>query len=234
MKNIISEAHRMRVLAGLINESEDTKSQIQVWFDLDGVLADMEGALQENEELTKLKANLDAIVKSKFPEWANLSNDELKVVFNKGLEQNPNNSELKELKKAYKEYNNYVFKIAGGNNFYADLKKMPGAVELVQNANKIIKKKSHILTAGLTNDGGKSEKEKRKWVEKHFGDLVDRVEVTTDKGRVAKSKYDVLIDDRTKYVDKFTSAGGTAILFKNPEQAISELEDICKKYNEKN
>ena len=82
MKNIISEVHRMKVLAGLINESnENIKDQIQVWFDLDGVLADMEGSLQKNEELIRLKAELDKVVKEKFSDWASLTNDELKEKF---------------------------------------------------------------------------------------------------------------------------------------------------------
>ena len=76
---LLSEVHRMRILAGLINESnENIQNQIQVWFDLDGVLADMDGALNRNSEMIALKGKLDNLVKDKFPEWSTLSNDELK------------------------------------------------------------------------------------------------------------------------------------------------------------
>lgn len=226
---VISEIHRMKVLAGLINESEEAKSKIQVWFDLDGVLADMEGSLQKNEELTRLKANLYSIVQSKFPDWASLSNDELKVKFQKDLEEDPNNADLRDLKKAYKEYNNYVFKIAGTDGFYASLDLMPGAIELVKKANEIVGRKAKILTAPAGNENdpkNPSVIEKRAWVEDNFGDLVDHIEITTDKGRVVKSKYDILIDDRTKYVDKFKNAGGSAILYKDADQAASELQKL--------
>ena len=230
---LISEVHRMRVLAGLIKESdENVQDQIQVWFDLDGVLADMEGSLTNSTELKSLKEKLDNLVKEKFPEWATLTNDELKEKFKAGLEQDPNNADLKELKKAHREYNNYVFKIAGKAGFYASLALMPGAVELVQKANQIVGKKPNILTAPAGNENDPNNPsviEKRQWVKDNFGDLVDHVEVTTDKGRVVKSKYDILIDDRTKYVDKFTSAGGSAILYKDADQAASELQDL---YNE--
>ena len=64
------------------------------------------------------------------------------------------------------------------------------------------------------------------WVKDNFGDLVDHIEITTDKGRVVKSKYDILIDDRTKYVDKFVSAGGSAILYKDANQAASDLQKL--------
>jgi hypothetical protein len=88
----------------------------------------MEGSLQKNEELIRLKAELDKVVKEKFPDWATLTNDELKEKFKAGLEQDPNNADLKELKKAHREYTNYVFKIAGKSGFYASLALMPGAV----------------------------------------------------------------------------------------------------------
>ena len=38
--------------------------------------------------------------------------------------------------------------------------------------------------------------------------------------------YDILIDDRTKYVDKFVSAGGSAILYKDANQAASDLQKL--------
>ena len=227
---LLSEVHRMRVLAGLINEAdENIQEQIHVWFDLDGVLADMEGALNSNAEMIALKEKLDKLVGEKFPEWSTLSDDELKEKFKDGLEKDPNNMDLKELQKAYKEYNNFVFKLAGKAGFYAGLALMPGAVELVQKANQIVGKKPNILTAPAGNENDPNNPsviEKRAWVEDNFGDLVDHVEVTTDKGRVVKSKYDILIDDRTKYVDKFTSAGGSAILYKDADQAAAELQKL--------
>lgn len=230
---LLSEVHRMRVLAGLINESDkNIQEQIHVWFDLDGVLADMEGALNSNAEMIALKEKLDKLVGEKFSDWANLSNDELKEKFKAGLEQDPNNADLKELKKAHREYTNYVFKLAGKAGFYAGLTLMPGAVELVQKANQIVGKKSSILTAPVGNENDPNNPsviEKKQWVNDNFGNLVDHIEVTTDKGRVVKSKYDILIDDRTKYVDKFTSAGGSAILYKNADQAATELQKL---YNE--
>lgn len=227
---LLSEVHRMRVLAGLINESdENIQEQIHVWFDLDGVLADMEGSLNSNAEMIALKEKLNNLVGDKFPDWTNLSNDELKEKFKAGLEQDPNNVDLKELKKAHREYTNYVFKLAGKAGFYAGLALMPGAVELVQKANQIVGKKPSILTAPAGNENDPNNPsviEKKQWVNDNFGNLVDHVEVTTDKGRVVKSKYDILIDDRTRYVDKFTSAGGSAILYKDANQAASELQRL--------
>lgn len=226
----MNEQYKMRYLAGLVNESEeDVKDKIQVWFDLDGVLADMEGSLGANKELNRLKSDLDRYVENQFPDWIKISNDELKEKFKTGLERDPNNLELKELKKRFKAYNNYVFKIAGVNGFYANLELMPGAIELVKKSIEITGKKPNILTAPAGNENdpkNPSVIEKRAWVDKHFGGLVDHVEVTIDKGRVVKSKYDILIDDRTKYVGKFESAGGSAILYKNAESAAESLQTL--------
>lgn len=228
MKNM-NENYRMKVLAGLIKESEEAKNQIQVWFDLDGVLANMDGSLQKNDEIQRLKANLDRVVYDKFPEWSNLTNDELKDAFKKGLEQDPNNSDLRELKKAHRDYTNYVFKLAGRDGFYANLELMPGAENLVRAAYEITGKKPNILTAPTGDENDPTNPaviEKRQWVEDKFGDLINHTEVTVDKGRVVKSKYDILIDDRTKYVDKFTSAGGSAILYKNAGDAAEKLREL--------
>jgi 5'(3')-deoxyribonucleotidase len=58
--------------------------------------------------------------------------------------------------------------------------------------------------------------------------MVNEVIITTDKGKVVKSKSDILIDDRPKYVEKFTIAGGTAILHTDYQKTISELKKIVK------
>lgn len=225
----INESHRMKVLAGIIKESFDAKDQIQVWFDLDGVLADMERSLMENEELKGLKKNLDDYIDTYFPDYKNLGTDEIKTKFKSELELDPNNEDLKELKRIFNKYNNKVFSIAGIEGFYANLELMDGAMEMFDQAAIITGKKPNILTAPVGNENNPnnpSVKEKRDWVNRHFGDKVNHVEVTVDKGRVVKSKYDILIDDRQKYVNKFVNSGGSAILYKNANQAIEDLKNL--------
>lgn len=239
MKLCETYKNRLQKLAGILEEEElNLKSNnCQVWFDLDGVLADMEGALQNNEELNYLREILDNIIDEKFPHYKSLSNDLLKAKINLDLEKEPNDESLKSVKKAFKNYNNFVFKVAGKASFYINLDLMPKAKEMLIKSRELTGKKPNVLTSPTGNENDPNNpavKEKREWVEKHFGNLVNHIEITSDKGRVVKNEKDILIDDREKYVKKFTDAGGTAILFKNPEQAISELEDICKKYNEKN
>lgn len=220
----------MQFLAGILSENElNPKEQIQVWFDLDGVLADMDGSLKENEELNSLREDLDNLINSDFEDYKNLSNDDIKSKFKKELELDPNNESLRLLKKVFNKYNSKVFSIAAKDGFYANLDLMPGAIEMFDEATIITRKKPNILTAPVgdeNNPKNPSVTEKRDWVKKHFGDKVNHVEVTVDKGRVVTSKYDILIDDRQKYVDKFVNAGGSAILYKNANQAINELKEL--------
>jgi 5'(3')-deoxyribonucleotidase len=106
---------------------------------------------------------------------------------------------------------------------------MPGAVEMVKTAGDMSGELPNILSApvGDENDmNNPSVVEKKEWVAEHFGELVGEVIITIDKGRVVKDKNDILIDDRPKYVEKFEAAGGTAILYKNSDQATAELSRI--------
>ncbi len=56
---------------------------------------------------------------------------------------------------------------------------------------------------------------KVQWIEKHHGRAFDRYILTTHKTLLARPGA-VLIDDTQKNVDTFISAGGNAILFKQP------------------
>ncbi len=234
MKLCETYKNRLQKLAGVLSESNLSlnDNNFQAWFDLDGVLADMDSSLKQNKELNSLKDILDNMIDEKFPQYKNLSNDLLKSRINLDLERDPNNDNLKEIKKAFKNYNNFVFKIASRPGFYINLNLMPKAKEMLIQAKEITGNKPNILTSPTGNENDPENpavKEKREWVEKNFGDLVNHIEITSNKGGVVNSEKDILIDDREKYVKKFTDAGGAAILFQNPEQAIGELEKIVKK-----
>lgn len=210
---------------------EDMAGDVRVWFDLDGVLADMQGSLKKNAELQALRKDLDDAIENEFTDYIGLSDDEIKAKFKSDLADDPDNEDIKRLKKIFKKYNNRVFKVAGVEGFYGNLDLMDGAKELVKFAQEVTGKKPHILSSPVGNENNPnnpSVKEKREWVAKHFGDLVDQVEITTDKARVVKSKNDILIDDRQKYVNVFKNAGGSAILFKDSKSAANELENLVK------
>ena len=196
-----------------------------IYFDLDGVLADMESGLMQNAEVKALRVILDDLISSKFSSYEGLVDDDIKSKYKAELEANPE-SEVKELKKAFNKYTSKVFSVAAKPGFYRNLPLMPGAVEMVKKAGDMSGELPNILSApvGDENDmNNPSVVEKKEWVAEHFGELVGEVIITIDKGRVVKDSNDILIDDRPKYVEKFEAAGGTAILYKNSDQATAEL-----------
>ena len=199
-----------------------------IYFDLDGVLADMQSGLMQNPEVKALRVILDDLISSKFSSYEGLVDDDIKTKYKAELEANPE-SEVKELKKAFNKYTSKVFSVAAKPGFYRNLPLMPGAVEMVKTAGDMSGELPSILSApvGDENDlNNPSVVEKKEWVAEHFGELVGEVVITIDKGRVVKDKNDILIDDRPKYVEKFEAAGGTAILYKNSDQATAELSRL--------
>jgi 5'(3')-deoxyribonucleotidase len=199
-----------------------------IYFDLDGVLADMESGLMQSPEVKALRVILDDLISSKFTSYEGLVDDDIKTKYKAELEANPE-SEVKELKKAFNKYTSKVFSVAAKPGFYRNLPLMPGAVEMVKTAGDMSGELPNILSApvGDENDmNNPSVVEKKEWVAEHFGELVGEVIITIDKGRVVKDKNDILIDDRPKYVEKFEAAGGTAILYKNSDQATAELSRL--------
>lgn len=199
-----------------------------IYFDLDGVLADMEAGLMQNLELKALRVELDELIEAQFPEYSGLVDDDIKTKFKAQLEADPQ-SPIKELKKAFNKYTSKVFSVAAKVGFYKNLPLMKGAVEMVKQAGQMSGQLPNILSAPVgdeNNPNNPSVIEKKEWVAENFGELVGEVVITIDKGKVVKDKNDILIDDRPKYVEKFTSAGGSAILYKDSTQATAELKAL--------
>lgn len=224
------------MMTDFIKESKEENAW-QVWFDLDGVLADFEGGLYTSEEVKSAKETLDNLIAREYPQYAGLKPDELKAKIKEDLPKDPS---LKKLKSTFYVYNNLVYKVAGRDGFFANLKLLPGTFEMIDAATKITGQKPNVCTApmGDENDPDNSSViEKKAWVKKHFGDKINHIEVTLDKGRVVKSKFDLLIDDRQKYCDKFLVNGGSAIKHETPsmdnptswKETIKKLEAICLK-----
>jgi 5'(3')-deoxyribonucleotidase len=212
--------HLEKLIESLVVEELIEKSEINVYFDADGVLADFDGRIEQNQNLLKARLELKNWLSQK-PELAKLHKDDIKGLL-KGQQTDPY---FKKLKKIFYNANELVYAIAGQPGFFFNLPLMPGAKELVLTATEIIGKKPNILTAPMESSKN-CEEEKRLWFEKHFSGLYNQFICTQEKHKFAKSKYDILIDDRPKYVNKFRDAGGTAIFHTDPDKTIRELETI--------
>lgn len=213
----------------------DNKNKWQVWFDLDGVMADFEGELYKSEEVRKAKEILDKLILRSYPEYAGLKPDELKARIKEDSKTNP---DIKPLKATFYKYQGFVYKMAGSKGFFASLDLLPGAYEMLEQATKITGQKPNVCTAPMGDENdpeNHSVIEKKAWVKKHFGDKVNHIEVTLNKGKVVTGLHDILIDDRQKYLDSFISAGGKGIKHETPsasnmdswKKSMQELEKIC-------
>lgn len=216
----------------LIKENEN--SSLHFFFDLDGVLADMENGLQQSPEIVSLRKVLDDLINNKFPEYKNLVDDKIKEKLKADLPPDaPADHPLKSLKKAFNNYTSKVFSVASKEGFYKNLPLMPGAAEMLKKAQEISGKKPNILSSPVQGENT-SVQEKIDWVKSNFGNLVDEIIIDTDKGKYAKSKNDVLIDDRPKYVSTFETAGGSAILHKNYNDTIEKMKKFKQALTESN
>jgi 5'(3')-deoxyribonucleotidase len=211
---------KLERLIDLLVLEDVANPDINVFFDADGVLADFDGRIEQSKNLRDARIELKKWLLQK-PELANLHKDDIKGLL-KGPQADPY---FKKLKKLFYNANELVYAIAGQPGFFFNLDLMPGAKEMVLAVTKIIGKKPNILTAPMESSKN-CEEEKRLWFEKHFSGLYNQFICTQEKYKFAKSKYDILIDDRPKYVNKFRDAGGTAILHTDPDKTIRELETI--------
>jgi hypothetical protein len=195
-----------------------------IYFDMDGVLADFSQgvAAQTGGDDNKTKKAFEEIV-SKFPQFASLGDDELKARL-AGAQVDPG---MKALKKAWQRYREQKFAVAGTPGFFLSLPVLDGAGEMLARAAALTGRKPNILTAPIDGDTARCEQEKRQWVEKNFPGMFSEFICTQDKHKYANSNS-ILIDDRTKYTNKFDANGGTAILHKSPEDSMQKLENILK------
>lgn len=192
-----------------------------VYFDMDGVLAGFDQAVEGDQQNQKAKAEYLRVLKN-FPEFQGLSDDEVKQRLS-GPQADPG---LKALKKAWNYYKERKYMTASRPGFFLNLPVLPGAVEMLQKAAQLTGRKPSLLTAPMESSPN-CEEEKRQWAQQHFAGLFDNFICTQDKHKYANADS-ILIDDRTKYTNKFQAAGGMVVLHKNPADSMKQLENIIR------
>lgn len=191
-----------------------------VYFDMDGVLADFDKKAHSYEHVEKARQELRAFMAQR-PDIAKLHNDDLKELL-RGRQEDPY---LAKLKKLYNKHSDSIYSVADKSGYFISLEPMPGALAMIHAAAELTGKKPHVLTAPMQRNPS-CEEEKREWIDKHIGSAIDQFHCTKEKQNFANSEWDILIDDRPKYINKFRGAGGTAIMHKgDPAATIAELEE---------
>jgi 5'(3')-deoxyribonucleotidase len=202
---------------------EALEPPINVYFDMDGVLANFEGAIEKNEAFQEAKDKFEELLELK-PEIRQSADDDYKEVF-RGRQENPL---MARLKKAWNKQRNLSYAIAAEPGHFIKLDVLPGAHEMVKMATRLTGRRPHILTAPMTSSPN-CEEEKKEWIKTHFRGLYDRFHCTQNKGGFANSEYDILIDDRPKFINQFRAGGGIAIAHTDPAKTMVELEQVIKR-----
>jgi len=196
---------------------------LEIYFDMDGVLADFDKRISEDSLLNRLRDKWYGLLKKHNREdLRHIAKDDMKKLF-AGPQAD---SVMKELKKAWNDYQSYIFVIANKEGFFLGLEEMPGARELLQKAHRLTGKLPHILTAPIKSNP-RCEQEKEEWIRQHFGGLYDRFHCTLDKHTFAAPNA-ILIDDRPRYIKPFQDNGGQVVHYKNAQQAGHDLEKLVR------
>ena len=126
----------------------------------------------------------------------------------------------------------------GGRKYWSSLPPNPSFHSMIDTAIELVGLENvYICTAPVIDKTGGCEAGKRDWVANHTNILPENVYVTPDKGSISLKFPDsknILIDDRTKYCDKWENAGGIAIQHVQPattqrvHETISQLKLIVK------
>ena len=127
---------------------------------------------------------------------------------------------------------------SGGHSYWSTLPSLPGYNRMIEAAIELVGINNvYVCTAPVTDKTGGCESGKRAWIEANTDILPENVFVTPDKGSIATQFPNdtcVLVDDRTKYVNAWTAAGGVAIRHIPPadmstvNRTISRLQLIVK------
>lgn len=216
----------MKPLEAIIETLVDTELSTivtpNVYFDMDGVLADFDGGVDVNRDAVAAREDYRRILNN-FPELKSLSDDEVR----KRLAGPQTDPGMKALKKAWNRLREKKFAMTGQAGFFLNLPVLPGAREMLVRAAALTGKKPGILTAPVDNNPERCAQEKQAWMNKHFSGLFSTFHCTQEKHRYAAPDA-ILIDDRTKYTVPFEQNGGIAILHKNPADSMQKLENILK------
>lgn len=111
--------------------------------------------------------------------------------------------------------------------FWSEMEWLPGSKKLWE---FLVPHNPRILSAvppgGTPKIFAWSEKGKRIWCKRHLGISGARVNIVTREQKQRYAKDAILIDDLKKNIDEWNSAGGTGVLFRTPNQAISDLKKL--------
>lgn len=185
---------------------------------MDGVLADFDGKVRASANGENFQIALQ-----KIKDWMRENHPEINWRIPNDLKDLATKDS--ELKKLFQDFKKIVFKEAVKKDFFRTLDVMKGAKEILQTAKELSGELPNILTACVSSSHCESEKEE--WMKKNFPGMYNKIYYEQHKGKFAKGKGDVLVDDRSSNIEEFTKAGGTGI--HHHEEDVQRTIDMMKR-----
>jgi 5'(3')-deoxyribonucleotidase len=206
--------------------SEGMTPRITVYVDMDGVLADFDGSALTNEPVRAAREKLDWFIRTYAPEFAGKEHEKIKSA-TRGPQTDPR---MKKLKRLFNDWREKTYRVAGREGFFRGLQVLPGAEALLAGIASITGAAPHILTGPMTSNRW-CVQEKEEWMRAHFPGQFAQFFCTPEKHRHASGPWDVLIDDRQKYLKPFASAGGTALHYTgDPGSVLRDLDELVARF----
>lgn len=200
---------------------------IEIYLDLDGVLADFDKSINEKKlHLEELEETIWEMV----PKLRGKSDIIMKQFF-RGEQTDPI---LKKAKRVYNVYRGKFYDIMEKPGFFLDLEPMPGYMTLVNGVRGLNGGKlPHILTAPVQTEH--CPEEKKQWCDKYLAGKYGRFICQKNKTEYAEP-FAILIDDMTKNTVPWDAAGGFSVLHtgnvKNTLRQVAEFIDEVHRLQE--
>lgn len=192
----------------------------KIFFDMDGVCVDFAGGwtkrLLEEIEFGNLESK-------GVRRLANYEGPDVQEITPELVEQGTIKKDAKaERTKFEKRLSSAIMSVAarGTADDWANLPALSNFHAMIDAAmDKVGADNVYVCTAPIGGLGGPCEEGKRMWCSANTNIYAENVYVTEDKGSIAQMFPDdacILIDDRSKYVNKWEEAGGIAIHHMSP------------------
>lgn len=112
-------------------------------------------------------------------------------------------------------------------NFYGTQPLMKDTIDLWNGSLKF--HPNPIVLTGIPRSMPQVLQQKREWIDKHFGKHVPMIGCESKDKHLFAHKYDILVDDRTKFIVEWEISGGIYIVHKNAESSLSLLHTAYSK-----
>ena len=224
-----------------LNEEEKGERPIHIFFDMDGVLVDFAGKLAEKINANLAAARAKQSAEHVHPHSKSNRKNLQKLVHLKVRQVTPEQLEEINFKRDNKAprtqeekiIGNYIMSLVSSRDLpeetptehpgkdkqlWLDMEKIDGADEMVAAAEQIAgPNNTYVLSSPV---GEASIEAKKEWIQKYFKGRFppERLILTGEKGEwlknsgiIERKEIAILIDDRSKYIRQFESAGGQTI-----------------------